>query len=137
MLECKDVADGASDYIDGRMPLTPRLAVWLHLSMCALCRAYVRQLRRTVDVLQRVGGEDEPTPDAVRDAALAALTKTPAGIAGVADRVGSLSPGMDADFLVLSGRPTELSSRILEVFVNGERVYRRPPDPEPKREEAR
>lgn len=77
MLKCKDVADGASDYIDGHLPWTRRVGVWLHLSMCALCRAYVTQLRRTVDLLHRVAGEEEPTPDAVRDAALAAFDAAP------------------------------------------------------------
>lgn len=54
----------------------------------------------------------------------AALTTTPASIAGHADRIGSLEPGKDADFVLYSGSPLDLSSRLLEVFIAGERVYR-------------
>jgi len=67
--------------------------------------------------------------------ALAALTTTPAEIAGVSRRVGSLEVGKDADFLVLSGHPMHLSSRILEVFVDGERVYRAEPAAPAKEDE--
>lgn len=54
---------------------------------------------------------------------LAALTRIPAETLGVADRVGSLKPGADADFVVMTGAPTEISSRVLETFVNGRRVF--------------
>ncbi len=68
--------------------------------------------------------------------ALAAMTTMPAEIAGVSRRVGSLEPGKDADFVVLSGHPLHLTSRILEVFVDGERVYRAEPVV-PAKEDAR
>lgn len=58
-----------------------------------------------------------------RAAALKSVTTTPAEIAGVSDRVGSLAKGMDADFVVYSGDPLDLRSRILEVFIDGERVF--------------
>ena len=44
--------------------------------------------------------------------------------AGVADRVGSLAPGKDADILILSGDPLELTTHIERVLVNGQVVYR-------------
>ncbi len=59
--------------------------------------------------------------------ALAAMTTTPAQIAGVSRRVGSLEPGKDADFVVMSGHPLHLTSRILEVYVDGNRVYHAEP----------
>jgi len=57
-------------------------------------------------------------------AVLAAITRTPAQILGVADRVGSLSPGMDADFVVMSGEPLATSSHVNRVYINGRLVYR-------------
>ncbi|MFQ5429372.1 MAG: amidohydrolase family protein [Phycisphaerae bacterium] len=124
---------GPFSFGDGlRYTRTPALLKEAGLSFALTCDP-----PRDPPELLRVGAAIAMAEGLAADAALAALTKTPAGIAGVADRVGSLSSGMDADFLVLSGRPTDLSSRILEVFVNGERVYRRPPDPEPEREERR
>ena len=47
-----------------------------------------------------------------------------AEVAGVADRVGSLAPGKDADILILSGDPLELTTHIDSVLVNGQVVYR-------------
>lgn len=58
------------------------------------------------------------------DAALKAVTLNAAEISGVADRVGSLAPGKDADLLLLSGDPLELTTHIERVFVNGQVVYR-------------
>ena len=58
-----------------------------------------------------------------RAVALRSVTTTAAEIAGVADRVGALARGMDADFVVYSGDPLDLRSRLQEVFIHGERVY--------------
>jgi imidazolonepropionase-like amidohydrolase len=58
-----------------------------------------------------------------RDEALKAITLTPAEILGVADRVGSLVKGKDADFLILSSHPLITTSRIERVILNGRMVY--------------
>ncbi len=57
-------------------------------------------------------------------AALRALTLNAATICGVADRVGSLEVGKDADLLLLSGDPLELTTKLDAVYVNGQVVYR-------------
>jgi imidazolonepropionase-like amidohydrolase len=51
--------------------------------------------------------------------ALRAITLTPAEIFGVADRVGSLQPGKDADIVVWSGDPFEFATQPEHVFVRG------------------
>ena len=51
--------------------------------------------------------------------ALRAITLTPAELFGVADRVGSLAPGKDADFVVLSGAPLSGSAGVLDTWVGG------------------
>lgn len=48
-----------------------------------------------------------------------------ARILGMEDRIGSLSPGREADFVVLSGDPFDLETRVEQVFVSGRRVYER------------
>ncbi len=60
-------------------------------------------------------------------AARRGLTVGAARVAGVEGRVGSLKPGMDADIVVFSGDPLRLESRVIEVYVNGVRVYTAPP----------
>jgi imidazolonepropionase-like amidohydrolase len=54
------------------------------------------------------------------------MTKNAATVAGVADRVGTLEPGKDADIAVFSGDPLRLDAKVLEVYVKGVRAYARP-----------
>ncbi len=53
------------------------------------------------------------------DAALRAVTAAPATIWGVADRYGTLETGKDADVVVWSGDPFELSTQAETVFIAG------------------
>jgi imidazolonepropionase-like amidohydrolase len=55
--------------------------------------------------------------------ALDGLTSVPAQILGLEDRVGSLQDGCDADFIALSGEPLDPATRVLEVFISGQRVW--------------
>ncbi len=52
-----------------------------------------------------------------------ALTSDAARIAGVDGRVGLLAPGKDADLVLWSGNPLNLTSRVEAVYVDGERAY--------------
>ena len=57
-----------------------------------------------------------------REEALRAVTIVPAQICGIADRVGSLEVGKDADFVVFDGDPLDLTCKPLMVFINGKLV---------------
>lgn len=57
-----------------------------------------------------------------RDAALRAVTLTPAEIFGVGDRIGSLQPGRDANVVVWSGDPFEFSTQVEHVLIHGREV---------------
>ncbi|MDH4238338.1 MAG: amidohydrolase family protein [Phycisphaerae bacterium] len=59
-----------------------------------------------------------------KDEALKAVTITPAEILGVADKVGTLEKGKDADILILSGDPLKVTTRIEKVILNGKTVYK-------------
>jgi imidazolonepropionase-like amidohydrolase len=59
-----------------------------------------------------------------RAVALELVTKNPAEVLGIADRVGTLEVGKDADIAVFSGDPLDLMSRVEQVWVNGEQAYR-------------
>ncbi len=56
------------------------------------------------------------------DEALAAVTITPARLASVDDRVGSLEVGKDADLVLWSGTPFAATSRVIGVVLDGEVV---------------
>ena len=54
--------------------------------------------------------------------ALQGLTSEAASLLGTAARVGSIEPGKDADLVVMSGDPMELTSRVEMVWINGRLV---------------
>ncbi len=56
--------------------------------------------------------------------ALRAVTINPARILGVADRVGSLEAGKDADLVIWSGDPLDVMSRAERAYIDGREVYR-------------
>jgi len=58
-----------------------------------------------------------------RDAALEALTQVPAEMLDIGDRVGSLVPGKDADFVILSGDPFSVYTRVHETWVEGKKRF--------------
>lgn len=62
----------------------------------------------------------EGLPEAV---ALQTVTRNPAEILGIEDRVGTLEDGTDADLVVWDGEMFELDSDAQQVFIEGERVY--------------
>jgi imidazolonepropionase-like amidohydrolase len=55
--------------------------------------------------------------------ALRAVTLAPAEILGVADRMGSLQEGKDANLVVLSGAPHDLTTRVEKVMIDGRWVF--------------
>lgn len=60
-----------------------------------------------------------------RAAALRALTLAGAEMMDLSDRVGSLEAGKDADFVLLGGDPFSVYTKVLETWVEGEKVFDR------------
>ena len=60
-----------------------------------------------------------------RERALYGLTMANALMLDLEDRVGSLEEGKDADFLILSGDPISVYTKVLETWVEGARVFDR------------
>lgn len=58
-----------------------------------------------------------------RETALAGLTKNPAAMLDLLDRVGTLERGKDADVIVLSGDPLSVYTRVEQTWVEGVKVY--------------
>jgi len=55
--------------------------------------------------------------------ALKAITLYPAQVARVADRLGSIEEGKDADLVIFDGDPFDIMTSVLKVFINGKLVY--------------
>lgn len=60
---------------------------------------------------------------------LAAVTRHPAEMMGVGEKVGSLQEGRYADFVVLTGAPFDVTTKVKEVFAEGKRVSSLPAIP--------
>ena len=60
-----------------------------------------------------------------RDEAIKALTLNAAEILGLADRLGSIQKGRDADLVIFDADPLEASSRVETVIIDGKVVYQR------------
>jgi len=58
-----------------------------------------------------------------RDTALKSLTLNGAIMLGLAERVGSLTAGKDADFILLDGDPLSVYTRVQQTWVEGVKVY--------------
>lgn len=58
-----------------------------------------------------------------REGALLAMTQAGADMLDLGDRVGSLTPGKDADFVILSGDPFSVYTRVQETWVEGVRRF--------------
>jgi imidazolonepropionase-like amidohydrolase len=60
-----------------------------------------------------------------REKALAAMTMAGAQMLDLQERTGSLTVGKDADFIILSGDPLSVYTKVLETYVEGARVFDR------------
>lgn len=53
-MNCREISERASDFIDAALPWHVRLEVRLHLMMCRFCREYVRQMELIAQTLRRL-----------------------------------------------------------------------------------
>jgi predicted anti-sigma-YlaC factor YlaD len=82
-MNCREVADFLTDYLDGALPLRQRLIFRLHLLVCRDCRRYLDSFAATVKLTYSLREKPAaegipPIPDALVQAILAArATKAP------------------------------------------------------------
>lgn len=60
MLTCKELTELITDYLEGRQSFLERVRFELHLGMCRHCRAYLRQMKETIDTLGALPEETIP-----------------------------------------------------------------------------
>ena len=60
IVTCREAIARMSAYLDRELGLLDIARLALHLAGCAPCRAYLRTLRRTIEVAGRAGNVDMP-----------------------------------------------------------------------------
>ena len=61
MLTCKQLIEALVDYVDGRLSLSRRFAVMVHLFCCGHCRSYLHDYQATIEASQKSMTQvDEP-----------------------------------------------------------------------------
>jgi anti-sigma factor RsiW len=61
-LTCREIVELVTDYLEGALPLEDRRDFENHLSGCRYCRAYVEQMRATIELTGKPAPEDPPSP---------------------------------------------------------------------------
>lgn len=59
-VQCREVVDVLTDYLEGAMPPEQRAALEQHLLTCEGCTNYVEQLRMSIALTGRLQEEDVP-----------------------------------------------------------------------------
>ncbi len=65
MLNCQQITELVTDFVEGRMSLGTRMRFRMHVGMCKHCKAYLQQMRITIETVGQL--PDEPMPTDVRD----------------------------------------------------------------------
>jgi predicted anti-sigma-YlaC factor YlaD len=60
MLTCKELTELITNYLEGRQSFFERMRFELHLGMCRHCRAYLRQMKDTIETLGALPEEAIP-----------------------------------------------------------------------------
>jgi anti-sigma factor RsiW len=59
---CRQVVDLVTDYVEGALPPSDRLAFEQHVAICPPCRAYFAQMRTVIRVAGSLREDDLPVP---------------------------------------------------------------------------
>lgn len=75
-MTCHELIDFLTDYLDGQLPTTQRLAFELHLALCRDCRAYLHNFKTTIAAgRQAFDAPNDPVPEPVPEELVQAILK--------------------------------------------------------------
>ncbi len=73
---CHEVQSELTEYVEGTLPLTRRLGIWIHLRLCKVCAGFLRGLL----ALPGLAKTSLAPPEAAPEAAAKALAKVQAAL---------------------------------------------------------
>jgi len=50
MISCEEFENFVVDYFEGNLPFMTRLKFKMHLLMCSVCRKYINQYKKTIEI---------------------------------------------------------------------------------------
>lgn len=59
MLTCKEASHLISKKLDVKLTWHEDLGLWLHISLCSLCRRYLRDVKKLRSVIRAAGKSDQ------------------------------------------------------------------------------
>ena len=74
---CQDVQTHLTEYVEGSLPPSRRIGIWIHLRLCQACARFLRGMKALPELAKRALAPPEETPEA----AAAALAKVQAALA--------------------------------------------------------
>lgn len=104
--------------VNRRTPATPGILMEAGVTVAIITDSPVNEIHTLRDLVILAIREGLP-----EERALETVTVNPARILGVDDRVGSLEPGKDADFLLFGGDPWDGRNKVLATYIEGELVH--------------
>ena len=67
-LNCQQVAELVTEYLDSALPIGTRLRFHMHLGLCFACRNYLQQMKYTIETVGKIPAE--PISPEIREALL-------------------------------------------------------------------
>jgi len=61
-MPCQELVEVITDYLEGALPERDRIRFEEHLAVCAKCREYMEQFRRTIQAVGSVREDDAGRP---------------------------------------------------------------------------
>lgn len=50
MISCEEFEKFVTDYFEGNLPFLTRVKFNIHLMLCSICRKYIKQYRKTIEI---------------------------------------------------------------------------------------
>jgi predicted anti-sigma-YlaC factor YlaD len=66
MLTCKEASHLISKKLDVKLTWHENLGLWLHISLCSLCRRYLRDVKKLRSVIRAAGKSDQVLPESIK-----------------------------------------------------------------------
>jgi anti-sigma factor ChrR (cupin superfamily) len=77
---CHDVQTQLTEYLEGQLPISRRIGIWIHLFLCTVCAGFLRGLKALPGMAKRALAPSGAVPEAAEKALAevqAALLKHP------------------------------------------------------------